>query len=40
MSSAGQVVGGVIGAVVGFVASGFNPMGALYGAEIGMGVGG
>jgi hypothetical protein len=40
MSSAGQVVGGVVGAVVGFFASGFNPTGALYGAQIGMMAGG
>ena len=40
MSSAGQVVGGVVGAVVGFVGNGFNPMGALYGAQIGMMAGG
>lgn len=40
MSSTGQIVGGLGGAVIGFFASGGNPMGALYGAQIGMGVGG
>lgn len=40
MSSAGQIVGGLGGAVIGFFVSGGNPMGALYGAQIGMGVGG
>jgi len=34
MSSGGQIVGGLVGAVVGFFASGFNPAGALYGAQI------
>jgi hypothetical protein len=38
MSSAGQVVGGVVGAVVGFFAGG--PSGSLYGAQIGMMAGG
>ena len=39
MSSAGQAVGGVVGAVAGFLASGFNPMGAVYGAQISVGAG-
>jgi hypothetical protein len=38
--STGQAVGGVVGAAVGFVASGFNPAGAMYGAQIGMMAGG
>jgi len=38
MSSVGQAVGGVVGAVAGFFIGG--PSGALYGAQIGMGVGG
>ena len=36
MSSVGQAVGGVVGAVVGF----FTPLGPLYGAQIGMMAGG
>lgn len=40
MSSPGQIVGGVVGAVAGFFLSGFNPMGALYGAQLGMMAGG
>ena len=40
MSSPGQIVGGVVGAVAGFFVSGFNPMGALYGAQLGMMAGG
>ena len=40
MSTGGQVVGGVVGAVVGFIGSGFNPTGALYGAQIGLMAGG
>jgi len=36
MSSAGQVIGGVVGAVVGF----FTPIGPVYGAQIGMMIGG
>ncbi len=40
MSSIGQAVGGVVGATIGFFATGGNPMGAVYGAQIGMGVGG
>ena len=39
MSSAGQVVGGVVGAVAGFFLGG-GPTGALYGAQIGMMAGG
>jgi len=39
MSSAGQVVGGVVGAVAGFFLGG-GPAGALYGAQIGMMAGG
>lgn len=38
MSSGGQIAGGIIGAVVGFVVAG--PAGALYGASLGMAVGG
>jgi hypothetical protein len=38
MSSAGQLLGGVVGAVIGFYAGG--PSGALYGAQIGMIAGG
>jgi len=40
MSSPGQIIGGVVGAVAGFFMSGFNPMGALYGAQLGMMAGG
>lgn len=40
MSSPGQIIGGVVGAVAGFFLSGFNPMGALYGAQFGMMAGG
>lgn len=40
MSSAGQVLGGVTGAVIGFFASGGNPAGAIYGAQIGITAGG
>lgn len=40
MSSVGQAVGGIVGAVVGWVASGFTPMGAIYGAQLGMMAGG
>lgn len=36
MSSAGQIIGGVVGAVVGF----FTPLGPVYGAQIGMMIGG
>lgn len=36
MSSVGQAVGGIVGAVVGF----FTPLGPIYGAQIGMMVGG
>lgn len=36
MSTGGQVVGGVVGAVAGFIGSGFNPAGALWGAHIAM----
>lgn len=38
MSSAGQIIGGVVGAIAGFFMGG--PAGALYGAQIGMGIGG
>ncbi|QRX82257.1 phage tail protein [Glaciimonas sp. PAMC28666] len=38
MSSAGQIIGGVVGAVAGFYLGG--PQGALVGAQLGMGVGG
>ena len=38
MSSAGQIVGGIVGAVVGFYLGG--PSGAVYGAQIGMMAGG
>jgi hypothetical protein len=40
MSSGGQVVGGVVGAVAGFFLGGGTPSGALYGAQIGMTLGG
>ena len=40
MSSPGQIIGGVVGAVAGFFLSGFNPMGTLYGAQLGMMAGG
>lgn len=40
MSSTGQIVGGVVGAVVGYVATGFNPVGAYQGFAIGAAVGG
>lgn len=40
MSSAGQLVGGFAGAIIGFVGSGFNPTGALYGAQVGLLIGG
>lgn len=40
MSSPGQIIGGVVGAVAGFFLSGFNPVGALYGAQLGMMAGG
>ncbi|HSX49946.1 MAG TPA: phage tail protein [Cellvibrio sp.] len=38
--SAGQIVGGIVGAVVGFVGSGYNPMGAVQGFALGAGIGG
>ena len=38
--TAGQWVGSIVGAVVGYVASGFNPVGAIQGAAIGAGLGG
>jgi hypothetical protein len=40
MSSPGQIIGGVVGAVAGFFLSSFNPVGALYGAQLGMMAGG
>jgi hypothetical protein len=40
MSSPGQIIGGVVGAVAGFFLSGFNPTGAIYGAQLGMMAGG
>ena len=40
MSSGGQIAGGIVGAIVGYVATGFNPMGAYYGAMNGAGIGG
>jgi hypothetical protein len=40
MSSTGQALGAITGAVIGFFATGGNPLGALYGAQVGMGVGG
>jgi hypothetical protein len=40
MSSGGQVVGGLVGAVAGFFLGGGTPSGALYGAQIGMTLGG
>lgn len=39
MSTAGQAIGGVVGAVAGFFIGG-GPMGAVYGAQIGMSLGG
>jgi len=39
MSSGGQVLGGVVGAVAGFFLGG-GPTGAVYGAQIGMMAGG
>lgn len=36
MSNAGQAVGAVVGGVIGFVASGFNPVGAYWGFNIGL----
>ncbi len=40
MSTPGQIATGVVGAVVGYVVSGFNPVGAIYGASIGLTLGG
>lgn len=40
MSSTGQIVGGLVGAVAGYFLSGMNPMGAVYGASLGMTLGG
>lgn len=40
MSTGGQAVGGIVGGIIGFVASGYNPSGALYGAQLGMMAGG
>jgi len=40
MSSGGQLAGGALGAVAGFLISGGSPTGALYGAQIGLAVGG
>lgn len=39
MSSPGQIIGGVVGAVIGFVGTGFNPVGAFQGAAIGASIG-
>lgn len=36
----GSLIGGVVGATIGFVASGFNPMGAVYGFSLGSMAGG
>jgi hypothetical protein len=36
MSNAGQVGSAIVGGIIGFVVSGFNPMGAIYGAQIGL----
>lgn len=36
MSNAGQAGSAIVGGIIGYVATGFNPMGALYGAQIGM----
>lgn len=36
MSNAGQAGSAIVGGIIGFVVSGFNPMGALYGAQIGL----
>lgn len=37
--STGQIVGGVVGAVVGYFVSGMNPMGAVQSAEVPAGIG-
>jgi hypothetical protein len=36
MSNAGQVAGAIVGGIIGFVASGFTPMGAMYGIQLGL----
>jgi hypothetical protein len=36
MSNAGQAGSAIVGGIIGFVVTGFNPMGALYGAQIGL----
>jgi len=38
--STGQWIGAILGAIVGFIISGFNPVGAIYGAIIGYTLGG
>lgn len=38
--SNGQIIGGVVGAVIGYVVTGFNPYGAIQGAALGAGIGG
>lgn len=40
MSSGGQILGGIVGSVTGFIVSGGSLMGAAYGAQIGMMAGG
>lgn len=34
MSSTGQIVGGIVGAVIGYVVTGFNPYGALQSTSV------
>lgn len=36
MSNSGQLGSAIVGGIIGFVVSGFSPMGALYGAQIGL----
>lgn len=40
MSTAGQLGGGLVGGIAGFFLTGGSPTGALYGAQIGLGIGG
>ena len=39
MGTAGQIIGGVVGAVAGFLLSGYNPYGAYVGFVLGSGIG-
>ena len=39
MGTQGTIIGGILGAAVGFVISGFNPAGAMFGFTIGAGIG-